>query len=170
MDSQFCALKGEEQRGKREGQGASSKSVSARRQKSELATASLRPDWRYTRDARATLSYPKRSWSLDQQKKQSSRGVNTEFHVDKSEFSQSILRPTEPPLHCLPCARRSLNLKSDSGSFARFTLQDFACPFLITHRSSSRFDTRSRRRSRAAVWMLTHSSGWLSQLARYSCF
>jgi hypothetical protein len=52
-------------------------------------------------------------------KKQSSRGVNTEFHVDKNEISQSILRPTRPPLHCLPCARRSLNLKSDSGSSPR---------------------------------------------------
>src|SRR4029077_4743311 len=54
LDSQFCAVKGEEQRGKREGQGASTNSVSARRQKAE-------PDWRYTRDARATLSYPKMS-------------------------------------------------------------------------------------------------------------
>ena len=26
-------------------------------------------------------------WSLDQQKKQSSRGVNTEFHVDKREIA-----------------------------------------------------------------------------------
>jgi len=26
-------------------------------------------------------------WSLDQQKKQSSRGVSTEFHVDKSEIA-----------------------------------------------------------------------------------
>jgi hypothetical protein len=178
LDSQFCALKGEEQRGKRERQGACSKSVSARRQKSELTTASLRPDRRYTRDARATLSYQKMSWSLDQQKKQSSCGVKTEFHLDKSEISRSILRPKLRKLSRAGGRATLPSLRATKFEFEKrfwiicaiyfvgFFLSGFDhTPFIVALRHSI-----AQSIARAAVWMPTHSRGPLSRLARCSCF